>query len=228
MSKKKTKDKLVVKDHFEIIDQSTINRLAEYQAIILNSRITAFEYAVKFGYEVIAIKEKLPHGSFETWINDNITFVSYRTIRRYMQIAKNEHELRVHLSDKLDLESALSYFSKKKNDSKSLSEDTFKPVKEFQDKVKKSISELEKAKRLLSQNRTERIQEPERTIIKTELETKVEKKSAAIEKQTKTLKSYENRLQKLQSKTEKERFLKAKKERLESELNTIDFLLSEL
>ncbi len=63
----------------------------------------------------------------------------------------------------------------------------------------------------------------------------VEKKEKVINKESKTLKNYETKLQKLQTTEEKEEFLKAKREKLRNEINdkeeeiyTINQLLDEL
>jgi hypothetical protein len=48
----------------------------------------AVAHAVECGRLLLGVKSKLPHGTFETWIKNNVSF-SAETARRYMRVASN-------------------------------------------------------------------------------------------------------------------------------------------
>lgn len=208
------------------VSKKDIQELLEYQNNIVFHRISAFENAVKFGHKISEIKEKIQHGSFKQWVNENIDFVSYRTIANYMQIAKNEHELRIELSEKLEIKSSLKWLANKKKKNKELSpkEEKFKGLLESEEKkTKKSQVELrkQKAKKAIKENKVEQIEEykakhpKEAKELQEQAQVQSKKKKEDIIRDKRNQARYDEIVYSLSGKEEKEKFLLERKEELE-------------
>lgn len=95
--------------------QEEIDKIQTLHTDILAGIITSFEKGVEMGERLFKIKERLPHGQFTSFIENNIIAFSLRTAQRYMKIYEHRDELRIQLNENLDISSALKFLTNQKN-----------------------------------------------------------------------------------------------------------------
>lgn len=111
--------------------QEEIEKLQTLHTDILSGILTSFEKGVEIGERLYKIKERLPHGQFTSFIENNIKAFTLRTAQRYMKIFEHRDELRIKLNENLDISSALKFLTDQK---KSLRLEGKKPSKEETEK----------------------------------------------------------------------------------------------
>jgi DUF3102 family protein len=83
---------------------------------------TVVQRAITFGRTLCQAKEKVGHGKWEKWLNDNCRDISVRTAQRYMKLADSP-EVRTAMGKNdtvsvLSLRAALALANRKKKDPK--------------------------------------------------------------------------------------------------------------
>lgn len=111
--------------------QKEVDELESLHLEIIDALITSFDKAVELGKRLTNLKDRLPHGKFLPFIEQNIKTFKPRAAQNYMRIYKNEPELRLQLHEKLDIGLALKFLAKKKP----------KEQTAVETKVKKTIDE---------------------------------------------------------------------------------------
>ena len=209
--------------------QADLDELLSYQNNIVFHRVSAFENAVMFGKKIIHMKKsgKIPKGKFKQWVIEHVSFVKYRMIANYMNIAKNEDLLRLKLGESLEIKKSIQWLTKQNKLSKT-QEEVKQSLEVVSKKIDESAIKLERAKRALRSNRVHKIQSPEREKLKEEYQDKAERKSNLIKAQKKTLSRYEEHLLLLSTAEEKQQYLTERRQELEEELTSIDELLKSI
>jgi hypothetical protein len=75
------------------IDQSKTQRLNELHGQILGAIRTTVELAIEAGGILTEVKESLPHGQFQQWVEENTSF-DVRTAQRYMKAHRNRDRIK--------------------------------------------------------------------------------------------------------------------------------------
>lgn len=94
--------------------QKEVDELESLHLEIIDALITSFDKAVELGKRLTNLKDRLPHGKFLPFVEQNIKTFKPRAAQNYMRIYKNEPELRLQLHEKLDIGLALKFLAKKK------------------------------------------------------------------------------------------------------------------
>ena len=94
--------------------QKEVDELESLHLEIIDALVTSFDKAVELGKRLTNLKDRLPHGKFLPFIEHNIKTFKPRAAQNYMRIYKNQDELRLQLHEKLDIGLALKFLSKKK------------------------------------------------------------------------------------------------------------------
>lgn len=186
--------------------QLKVDRINYLHTEIVKDLTNAFNKAIILGGELTELKDSLPHGQFIPFVKEHFTsFKTQRTAQNYMKIFKNQETLRVQLHDKLDIGSALKFLSKKKESGKITEpeQETLKVLDEHTIKVNNIIRKfnslekkgIEKALDYFSENPEDKNLLLEAVSVKKEKTVKsIDDKIQKIDKRLKALKEIKTKL----------------------------------
>jgi hypothetical protein len=115
------------------------NEFAAIQKADQDANKTVVQRAITFGRTLCQTKEKVGHGKWEKWLNDNCHDISVRTAQRYMKLADSS-EVRAEMGKNdtvsvLSLRAALALANRKTKDPK--------PSEEYDRAENKLVEKLE-------------------------------------------------------------------------------------
>ena len=123
-----------------LVSDSTKKKIEKLHYDILTNQLKGFEKAVELGAILSEIKEKLPHGKFIPWIEENFKTIKMRTVQYYMKFYHNQDRLRLELHDNLSIVDAKKYMEKpKKKSSDSIPLATQKEINKSLEKTQNRI-----------------------------------------------------------------------------------------
>lgn len=123
-----------------LVSDSTKKKIEKLHYDILTNQLKGFEKAVELGAILSDIKEKLPHGKFIPWIEENFKTIKMRTVQYYMKFYHNQDRLRLELHDNLSIVDAKKFMEKpKKNSSDSIPLVTQKEINKSLEKTQNRI-----------------------------------------------------------------------------------------
>ena len=123
-----------------LVSDSTKKKIEKLHYDILTNQLKGFEKAVELGAILSEIKEKLPHGKFIPWIEENFKTIKMRTVQYYMKFYHNQDRLRLELHDNLSIVDAKKFMEKpKKNSSDSIPLSTQKEINKSIEKTQNRI-----------------------------------------------------------------------------------------
>ena len=123
-----------------LVSDSTKKKIEKLHYDILTNQLKGFEKAVELGAILSEIKDKLPHGKFIPWIEENFKTIKMRTVQYYMKFYHNQDRLRLELHDNLSIVDAKKFMEKpKKNSSDSIPLSTQKEINKSIEKTQNRI-----------------------------------------------------------------------------------------
>lgn len=123
-----------------LVSDSTKKKIEKLHYDILTNQLKGFEKAVELGAILSEIKEKLPHGKFIPWIEENFKTIKMRTVQYYMKFYHNQDRLRLELHDNLSIVDAKKFMEKpKKNSSDNIPLATQKEINKSIEKTQNRI-----------------------------------------------------------------------------------------
>ena len=139
-SKSLSKSKSNTPANAYLVSDSTKKKIEKLHYDILTNQLKGFEKAVELGAILSEIKEKLPHGKFIPWIEENFKTIKMRTVQYYMKFYHNQDRLRLELHDNLSIVDAKKFMEKpKKNSSDSIPLSTQKEINKSIEKTQNRI-----------------------------------------------------------------------------------------
>ena len=139
-SKSLSKSKSNTPANAYLVSDSTKKKIEKLHYDILTNQLKGFEKAVELGAILSDIKEKLPHGKFIPWIEENFKTIKMRTVQYYMKFYHNQDRLRLELHDNLSIVDAKKFMEKpKKNSSDMIPAATQKEINKSLEKTQNRI-----------------------------------------------------------------------------------------
>lgn len=120
----------------EALDATRKRKIIQLHNEVAEALKMSLEKAILIGQLLTEQKEKLKHGEFTTWINENLPFTD-RTARNYIKLFNNKNRLITETVS--DLSSAYKLLSPPKDEPEETSEDE---IKQMNQRIKQMLREL--------------------------------------------------------------------------------------